>query len=317
MLSNRLHSFILASSLIALAPAAFASEVRPELIAQVTINSSGVVNGTIAPPNINPNFNQGTTRVDTDSQGRYFRNGVLVYSAQDFNPNLVQVDSSGRYFVDFRGIPVVSVGGALVSPALSNGELLLVKRFNNRENVRFYGTIQDEFVVLGKYTGIATDPNTGTQYQGTFDVRGQGPRYSDRNGGSSPTVFDFRSHYNTRANPSIPAQPTVFSYTVTNMPVRLSITVPAGLTPISPTSPSPTPISPTSPTPISPTLPGSTPLSPPSNGTPQPSVNPANSDASVLRSLGAAPFFEVNRVVLESARTPAQSIGPRSRVLLR
>ncbi|MBW4419330.1 MAG: hypothetical protein KME13_08875 [Myxacorys californica WJT36-NPBG1] len=300
MLSNRLHSFLLASSLMALAPAAaFSSEVRPELIAQVTINSSGVVNGTIAPPNINPNFNQGTTRVDTDSQGRYFRNGVLVYSAQDFNPNLVQVDSSGRYFVDFRGIPVVSVDGALISPALSNGELLLVKRFNNRENVRFYGTIQDEFVVLGKYTGIATDPNTGAQYQGTFDVRGQGPRYSDRNGGSSPTVFDFRSHYNTRANPSIPAQPTVFSYTVTNMPVRLSITVPAGLTPISPT------------------LPGATPTSPPSNGTPQPSVNPANSDASVLRSLGAAPFFEVNRVVLESARTPAQSIGPRSRVLLR
>lgn len=290
---------MLASSLMVLAPvAAVASEVRPELIAQVTINSSGVVNGTIAPPNINPNFNQGTTRVDTDSQGRYFRNGVLVYSAQDFNPNLVQVDSSGRYFVDFRGIPIVSVDGTLGSPALSNGELSSVKRFNNRENVRFYGTIQDEFVVLGKYTGTATDPTTGTQYQGTFDVRGQGLRYSDRNGGSSPTVFDFRSHYNPRATPSIPAQPTVFSYQVTNMPVRLSITVPAGLTPISPTSP------------------GAAPMRPSSNGMSVPSINPAT-EASVLRSLDASPFFEVNRVVLESARTPAQAIGPRSRILLR
>ena len=52
-------------------------------MAQVTINSTGTVIGTITPPSRNPNFNQGTTRVDTDSQGRYFRNGVLVFSAQD------------------------------------------------------------------------------------------------------------------------------------------------------------------------------------------------------------------------------------------
>jgi hypothetical protein len=318
-MSKRLHTLIV-SSLMVLTPA-IGILCNSPAAAQVTINSSGVVNGTISLPNLNPNFNQGTTRVSTDSQGRYFRNGVLVYSTQDFNPNLVQVDSNGRYFVDFRGVPVVSTDGSLSSPELLNGGLLSIKRFNNRENVRFYGTIQDEFVVLGKYVGTATDPKTGNQYQGTFDIRGQGPRYSDANGGSSPTVFDFRSHYNPTANPPIPAQPTVLSYGVTNMPVRLLITVPAGLAPISSpsTGSAPTSSTPTSSTPISSTPIGSTPIGSPSAGTSnsQPSSNPSRSEAKGLGALNPNQFFEVNHVILESAQKPPSSIGPRSRVLLR
>jgi hypothetical protein len=274
-------------------------------VAQVTINSTGTVTGTITPPSRNPNFNQGTTRVDTDSQGRYFRNGILVFSAQDINPNLVQMDSNGRYFVDFRGIPVVSTDGTLLSPALSNGELQLIQRSNNAAPVKFHGNIQDEFVVQGQYTGTATDPQTGQQYQGTFNIRGQGPRYSDRNGGLSPTVFDFRSQYNFQANPQIPPQPTVFSYSVNNMPVRLTITIPSGLAPIAPSS-------------------GTSPivnLNPAGNSTPTSNPTPINNSVSEVPAVDVGSvyrsnhFFEVNRVILESQK--ASLIGPRSRVLLR
>ena len=261
---------------------------QSEAFAQLTINSTGTVSGTIVPPSTNPNFNRNTTRVDTDSQGRYFRNGVLVYSPQ--NPNLVGVDSSGRYFVDFYGIPVVSPDGTLTSPALS-GQLTSVRR-NHNVPVRFFGVIQDEFVVRGDYAGTATDPKTGQQYQGTFPIRGQGPRYSDANGGLSPTVFDFNSQYNLKATPPIPGTPTVASYQITNMPVRLTITIPAGLTPI--TTPS--------------TATGG------GTATPSPSIGADEALSSVFSNNQA---FEVNRAVLESAQNRSGSIGPRSRVLLR
>jgi hypothetical protein len=258
--------------------------------AQVTINTTGVVSGTITPPNRNPNFNQGTTRVDTNAQGQYFRNGVLVYTPPD--PRLVGITAAGRYYVDFRGIPVVGIDGTLTSPVLS-GELQSINRFNHNTPVKFHGNIQDEFVVRGQYTGTATDPANGNQYQGTFDFSGQGPRYSDRNGGLSPTVFDFQSAYNN-AN-GLPARPTVFSYTFSGMPVQLTVTIPSSLTPINtPGNPTPTP-------PNTPTLPS----------TPVPNV-PTD-----LAPSAATSFFEVPRPVLEGERRQTASIGPRSRVLLR
>ncbi|MBW4524019.1 MAG: hypothetical protein KME18_02310 [Phormidium tanganyikae FI6-MK23] len=266
--------------------------------AQITIRSTGVVSGTVVPPSQNPNFNQGTTRVNTDSQGRFFRNGQLVYSAQDFNPNLVQVDGSGRYFVDFRGIPIVSTDATLTSPVLSNGELQPIRR-NHNALTRFNGTIQDELVVRGQYTGIATDPATGQQYQGTFDISGQGPRYSDRNGGTSPTVFDFRSHYNFSANPQIPPRPTVFSYRIDAMPVQLRVTIPAGLAPI---------------TQAPPTTPGSTPI-------PSPIAPPISSPIGVDSNLGGIlsnnQLQQVSRVVLEGSKASPSQIGPSSRILLK
>jgi hypothetical protein len=257
--------------------------------AQVTINSTGIVSGVITPPNKNPNFNQGTTRVDTDSQGRYVRSGVLVFDASAINPNLVGVDASGKFYVDFRGIPVVSANGTLDSAALT-GQLQPTQRFNNDALVTFWGNIQDEFVVLGNYVGTVTNPATGQQYQGTFAIRGQGPRYSAPNGGSSPTVFDFRSQYNFNANPQIPPKTTVFSYAVTNMPVQLTITVPAGSTPIGTPTPGGGPIG---------AVPGG-----------------GNQTDPVLSIFGQGGTFEVQRVVLDGAKSPVQ-IGPKSRVLLR
>ncbi|MBW4469756.1 MAG: hypothetical protein KME45_05055 [Stenomitos rutilans HA7619-LM2] len=268
-------------------------------IAQVQINSTGVISGTITPPNKNPNFNQGTTRVDTDSQGRYFRNGVLVFDASAINPNLVRMGANGSFFVDFRGIPVVSTNGTLDSAILS-GQLQPTQRFNNDTPVNFWGNIQDEFVVQGNYVGTVTDPATGQQYQGTFAIRGQGPRYSDSNGGSSPTVFDFRSQYNFQANPSIAPKPTVFSYPVNAMPVKLTITVPAGLQPIgSGTTGSGTTIGGT----------GST-------GSTGSTGGAGNNTDPVLSIFSAGSSFEVQRAVLDAAQAP-DAIGPKSRVLLR
>jgi hypothetical protein len=297
--------------------------IAPTAQAQVSINSNGVVAGTVVPPNRNPTFNQGTTRIDTDSQGRYFRNGELIFNAQDINPNLVGVTSSGRYYVDFRGIPLVSVDGSLTSPVL-NGQLRSVQRFNHNVPVTFWGNVQDEFVVQGQFTGTATDPTTGNQYQGTFNIRGQGPRYSDRNGGTSPTVFDFKSYYNFRANPQILPTPTVSSYNFQAMPVRLVITIPAGLQPIAPSSPN-QPIAPIQPpsAPIAPNNPDSNPIFqpivPPSNpispSTPISANPPVNPDPSINTLVPNQAFFEVNRVVLESQK--ARPIGPRSRIILR
>lgn len=276
--------------------------------AQVVIRSTGVVTGTVVPPSQNPNFNQGTTRVDTDSQGRYFRNGQLVYSAQDFDPNLVQTDGQGRYWVDFRGIPIVSTDGTLTSPVLSNGQLEPIRR-NHNAPTRFHGTIQDELVVRGRYTGTATDPTTGLQYQGTFDINGQGPRYSDRSGGTSPTVFDFRSHYNFRATPQIAPRPTVNSFRIDAMPVRLTITIPANLAPIQtpPTAPGVTP------TPIAPPI--STPIAPPISNPITPAPIGIDSDPSGI--LSTNQLQQVSRVVLEGSQARPTQIGPSSRILLR
>jgi GLTT repeat (6 copies) len=290
-------------------------------IAQVTINSTGVVAGTVTPPNKNPNFNQGTTRIDTDRQGRYFRNGQLIFNAQDVNPNLVGVDPNGRYYVDFRGIPVVSVDGSLTSTIL-DGQLTAIQRFNHNVPVKFWGNIQDEFVVIGQFTGTATDPATGNQYQGTFDIRGQGPRYSATNGGTSPTVFDFKSYYNLKANPAIPGQPTVTSYGVQAMPVQLRVTVPAGVQPIGNT-PVITPIGAT------PTNPGNNPglsspgLSSPdlsSPGLSSPSLNSpglsSQSESAIAATILVSPqSFALNRVVLSPPK--ARPIGPRSRIIIR
>jgi hypothetical protein len=268
--------------------------------AQVKINSTGIVSGVITPPNKNPNFNQGTTRVDTDSQGRYVRNGILVFDASALNPNLVGVDASGKFYVDFRGIPVVSVNGMLDSAALT-GQLQPTKRFNNDALVTFWGNIQDEFVVQGNYVGTVTDPATGQQYQGTFAIRGQGPRYSAPNGGSSPTVFDFRSQYNFKANPQIAPKTTVFSYSVTNMPVQLTITVPAGSAPIGTIAPGGR-----------------------ASGGGGTSGNGRTETDPVLSIFGNGGTFEVPRVVRDGAKSPvpmtygrSETIGPKSRVLLR
>ncbi|MGG6266399.1 hypothetical protein ACQ4M3_08375 [Leptolyngbya sp. AN03gr2] len=272
--------------------------------AQVVIRSTGVVTGTVVPPSQNPNFNQGTTRVDTDAQGRFFRNGQLVYTAP--NPALIQTDGQGRFWVDFRGIPIVSTDGTLTSPVLSNGQLDPIRR-NHNAPTRFHGTIQDELVVRGKYTGTATDPSTGLQYQGTFDISGQGPRYSDRNGGTSPTVFDFRSHYNFNTNPQLPPRPTVNSFRIDAMPVQLRVTIPAGLAPIQapPAAPSPTPITPPIAPPIAPPVPN--PILP----------TPISPDFDPSGILSTNQLQQVSRVVLEGSRPTPTQIGPSSRILLR
>lgn len=273
--------------------------------AQVVIRSTGVVTGTVVPPSQNPNFNQGTTRVDVDAQGRFFRNGQVVYSAQDFDPRLIQTDGNGRYWVDFRGIPIVSTDGTLTSPVLSNGELQPIRR-NHNAPTRFHGTIQDELVVRGQYTGIATDPNTGLQYQGTFNISGQGPRYSDRTGGTSPTVFDFRSHYNFNTNPQLPPRPTVNSFRIDAMPVRLTVTIPAGLAPIQ--APPPGTPNPTSPPAIPPTV-----ISPPTAIFP----TSINVDPDLGGILSTNQLQQVSRVVLEGSQPKPTQIGPSSRILLR
>jgi hypothetical protein len=263
-------------------------------IAQVTIRSTGVVSGTVTPPNKNPNFNQGTTRVDTDSQGRYVRNGQLIFDASAVNPSLVGVDAAGRYYVDFRGIPVVSADGALTSPVLT-GQLDATQRFNHNAPVRYWGNIQDEFVVQGNFTGTATNPATGEQYQGTFPIRGQGPRYSATNGGESPTVFDFKSYYNFKANPAINPTPTVFSYSIPAMPVQLTVTVPVGLAPIATG------------------VPTGAPTGAPIGAIPN---NPIGQSATTVFS-NQSVAFELNHHLLDAARFNRRPIGPVSRILLR
>ncbi|MEC4881679.1 MAG: hypothetical protein SAL70_10075, partial [Scytonema sp. PMC 1070.18] len=202
--------------------------------AQLTIQSTGTLSGTIQLPSFNPNFNTSTTRVDTDSTGAYYRNigtqqnpnNVLVYQSNYVKVN-TRSDGSLHYYVDFKGIPVVSFDGTLTSPVLSGGQLDPFTYQGRLPGVKFQGVVQDEFnITKGLYTGIVTDPKTGQQYQGTFQVQGYGPRYSFPNGGESPTVFDFKS--------DLPGKPTVTSLVMTNSPlVRLTIQVPADATPIS------------------------------------------------------------------------------------
>lgn len=276
-----------------------AGAIADGAIAQVTVRSTGIITGTVTPPSRNPTFNQGTTRVDTDAQGRYLRNGQVVFDAQAVNPNLVRLGANGQYFVDFRGIPVVSVDGTL-SSAVLNGQLTNTQRFNNDAPVRYWGNIQDEFVVQGNFVGTATDPATGAQYQGTFPIRGQGPRYSDANGGTSPTVFDFRSYYNFQANPAINPTPSVFSYTIDAMPVQLQVTIPAGLTPVSQTPVSQTPV-------------GQPPIAP---GIIEPPILPPPT-RTVESLIGSFPQQEVNHVLIEQPQSRGAVNGPVSRILLR
>ena len=316
---NTTQNLIVASLASATALAAIAFPMSQTVQAQVTINSSGLVSGTVVPPDINPNFNRGTTRIEVDAQGRYFRVGTTnpVYIAPD--PNLVRMADDGTFFVDFRGIPVVGIAGTLTSPVLSDGQLDSAVCCNHRaEPVFFNGTIQDEFVVLGTYTGTATDPATGEQYQGTFDIRGQGPRYSDRDGGTSPTVFDFQSHYNFAATPQLLPTPTVDSFTFQDMPVQLRVTVPSGLSPVTPTTPV-TPATPaTSTTSVTPTtaVTPSTPVSPPTSPT-----SPTPSLPAIAAVVSASEITATDYVLLQESRQPQaeaqpSNFGPRSRVML-
>ncbi|MDZ8106604.1 MAG: hypothetical protein RM338_13430 [Nostoc sp. DedQUE12a] len=205
-------------------------------LAQITIQTTGTLSGTIQLPTNNPNFNKSITRIDTDDTGTYSRN-----LGTKNNPNYVPVykseyvkvgtrkDGTLHYFVDFKGIPIISFNGVLNSPVLSGGELTPFKYQGTVAGTKFQGVVQDEFnLTKALYTGIVTDPKTGNQYQGTFEVSGYGPRYSDRNGGATPTVFDFKS--------DLPGLPTVKSLVMTNSPIgKLTIKVPANATLITPT----------------------------------------------------------------------------------
>ncbi|QHG16081.1 hypothetical protein [Nostoc sp. ATCC 53789] len=216
--------------------------------AQITIQSTGTLSGTIQLPSINPNFNGSTTRVDTDDAGTYSRNlgtknnpnYVPVYKS-DYVKVQTRSDGSLHYFVDFKGIPIVSFNGVLNSPILSGGELTPYKYQGRLAGTTFQGVVQDEFnLTKALYTGTVIDPKTGNQYQGTFEVSGYGVRYSDRNGGATPTVFDFKS--------DIPGSPKVTSLEMTNSPLaRITIKVPANATLITPTpvggnTPTPAPV---------------------------------------------------------------------------
>ncbi|MEH1898064.1 MAG: hypothetical protein V7K94_22730 [Nostoc sp.] len=244
--STKLGCVVLSSSSLA---AVIIASSGTSAFAQITIQSTGTLSGTIQLPSINPNFNGSTTRVDTDDTGTYSRN-----LGTKNNPNYVPVYKSGyvkietrkdgslHYFVDFKGIPIVSFNGVLASPILSGGELTPYKYQGKLAGTTFQGVVQDEFnLTKALYTGIVTDPNTGNQYQGTFEVSGYGVRYSDRNGGATPTVFDFKS--------DIPGSPKVTSLEMTNSPLaRITIKVPATATLITPTpvgggsTPTPAPV---------------------------------------------------------------------------
>ncbi|WP_193199311.1 hypothetical protein [Nostoc sp. MG11] len=332
--------------------------------AQITIQSTGTLSGTIQLPSINPNFNGSITRVDTDNTGTYSRNigsrsnpnYVPVYKS-DYVAVRTRSDGSLHYYVDFKGIPVVSFNGVVTSPVLLGGELTPYKYQGRLAGTTFQGVVQDEFnLTKALYTGTVTDPKTGNQYQGTFEVSGYGVRYSDRNGGASPTVFDFKS--------DIPGSPKVTSLNMTNSPLaRLTIKVPTTATLITPTpvisggsTPTPTPVigggSIPTPAPVISSVNTPTPLPVVSNDSaiaetvPQTLVSPtltAYTSESNSPSPAATPNIEfssgnsagVNQVVVNPSTLasdvcsqdsgnscikpslPKQAIGPRSRVLLR
>ncbi|ACC84448.1 hypothetical protein [Nostoc punctiforme] len=290
--STKLGCVVLSSSSLA---AVIIASSGTSAFAQITIQSTGTLSGTIQLPSINPNFNGSTTRVDTDDTGTYSRN-----LGTKNNPNYVPVYKSGyvkvqtrsdgslHYFVDFKGIPIVSFNGLLNSPILSGGELTPYKYQGRLAGTTFQGVVQDEFnLTKALYTGTVTDPNTGNQYQGTFEVSGYGVRYSDRNGGATPTVFDFKS--------DIPGSPKVTSLEMTNSPLaRITIKVPANATLITPTpvgggsTPTPTPVPVVSgdstPTPPPVISGGSTPIPPLVVGSNTPTSEPVASVGSTLTS---------------------------------
>jgi hypothetical protein len=183
-----------------------------------TIETTGTLSGTFELPNFNPNFNQSTTRIDTDETGTFFRGSVPVYQSEYVKSRIRNNDST-QYYVDFKGIPVVSFDAVLNSPVLSGGQLTSFL-YQGRLPVTFQGVVQDEFnLVKAFYQGTVTDPINGKKYQGTFEVKGFGPRYSDANGGNTPTVFDFQS--------DIPGSPTITSLAFNNAELeKLSILVP-------------------------------------------------------------------------------------------
>jgi hypothetical protein len=249
--------------------------------AQITIQSTGALSGTIQLPSINPNFNQSTTRVDTDDAGTYSRNlgtknnpnYVPVYKS-DYVKVETRKDGSLHYFVDFKGIPIVSFNGILTSPILAGGELTPYKYQGKLAGTTFQGVVQDEFnLTKAFYTGTVTDPKTGNQYQGTFEVSGYGVRYSNRNGGATPTVFDFKS--------DLPGSPKVTSLEMTNSPLaRITIKVPANATLITPT-----PVGGSTPTPAPVVSSGSTPTPAPvvsSGSTPTPAPVVSGGSTSTL-----------------------------------
>jgi hypothetical protein len=223
---NSFSGLLVITSSIAAAIIGFGAECAD---AQITIQSTGTLSGTIQLPKFNPNFNRVVTRVDTNSKGTYSRQGVPLYTS-NYVKVQTRADGSLHYFVDFKGIPVVSFDGLLTSPALSSGDLTSYNYQGKLPGTKFEAVVQDEFgLKKALYTGIVTDPKTGQQYQGTFRVTGQGPRYSQSNGTATPTVFDFKS--------DIPGKPTVTSLKMTNAPlIKLFITIPAGATPITPRS---------------------------------------------------------------------------------
>jgi hypothetical protein len=320
--------------------------------AQLVIQSTGTLSGTIQLPSFNPNYNKRITTIDTDSTGTYYRN-----TGTQKNPNYVPIyksnyvevetrsDGSLRYYVDFKGIPVISLNGVLASPALTSGELTAYSYQGKIPGTKFQGVVQDEFgLTKAYYTGTVTDPKTGKQYQGTFEVSGQGPRYSDRNGGESPTVFDFKS--------DLPGTPTVTSLEMKNSPlVRLTINVPADATPVTtPGGGNTTPTQPPAPVVNNPTTPTPVPNTPVSasvdrvnlvtaavpnitNNTGGSSVSSPSTEASIEFSSGNS--VQTNPVSLEASVVPAQTctqdsvncrpsvtaskpaIGPRSRVMIR
>ncbi|MDZ8091635.1 MAG: hypothetical protein RMZ42_06810 [Nostoc sp. DedQUE05] len=256
--SVHLGCFLVSSSSLA---AVFIGLSGTNASAQITIQSTGTLSGTIQLPRNNPNFNQSTTRIDTDDTGTYSRNlgtknnpnYVPIYKS-DYVQVQTRSDGSLHYFVDFKGIPIVSFNGVLTSPILSGGELTPYKYQGQLAGTTFQGVVQDEFnLTKALYTGTVTDPNTGNQYQGTFEVSGYGVRYSDRNGSATPTVFDFKS--------DLPGSPKVTSLEMTNAPLaRIQIKVPATATLITPT---PTTGSGSTPTPPPVISSGSTPTPPP------------------------------------------------------
>jgi hypothetical protein len=223
---NSFSGLLVITSSIAAAIIGFGAESAS---AQITIQTTGTLSGTIQLPKFNPNFNRVVTRVDTNSKGTYSRQGVPLYTSKYVKVQTL-ANGSQHYFVDFKGIPVVSFDGLLTSPALSKGNLTSYNYQGKLPGTKFEAVVQDEFgLKKALYTGIVTDPKTGQRYQGTFKVTGQGPRYSQSNGSATPTVFDFKS--------DIPGKPTVTSFKVTNAPlIKLFITIPAGTIPIAPRS---------------------------------------------------------------------------------
>jgi hypothetical protein len=250
----------------------FLAVLTPQVAAQVTIQSSGTISGTIQLPSFNPNFNNQITYVNTDSNGTFYRN-----IGTKNNPNLVPIytskytqiitnkDGSLGYQVRFLGIPVVSFDALIKSPALVSGEFKPYTYQGKLPGVKIQGAVQNEFSIAAKKTifdGIVFDLKTGKYYQGQFYVDGEGPQYYAANAGDSPTVFDFKSDYNpTTYNPKTGVgsgpKPTVTSYKMTNSPlVRLTITpikateitLSSNVTPSGETNPSTPSTPPTTPT---------------------------------------------------------------------